>query len=131
MFRGCSSLVTAPELPATTLTVGCYNNMFNDCASLTTAPELPATTLTDMCYIDMFKDCTSLNYIKMLATDISAPMCLGSWVANVSSTGIFVKADGVEIPTGTSGIPSGWTVQTVWEVVRSLTNNDITYGVGT
>ena len=28
----------------------CYYNMFSDCTSLTSAPELPATTLADGCY---------------------------------------------------------------------------------
>lgn len=54
MFDSCSSLTTAPELPATTLSSGCYSAMFKDCTSLTSAPELPATTLADYCYSFMF-----------------------------------------------------------------------------
>ena len=50
MFSGCTSLVTAPELPAETLAVGCYSNMFTACSSLTVAPELPATGLANSCY---------------------------------------------------------------------------------
>ena len=61
MFHGCTSLTTAPELPATTLAFGCYGNMFNGCTSLTTAPELPATTLVTGCYAYMFNGCTSLT----------------------------------------------------------------------
>ena len=61
MFQNCTSLTTAPELPATTLSVGCYNQMFNGCESLTTAPELPATTLASWCYGYMFSGCTSLT----------------------------------------------------------------------
>ena len=113
MFNGCTGLTTAPALPATTLASSCYSNMFMGCTSLTIAPELHATELAQACYYCMFNGCTSLNYIKMLATDISASNCLGAWVYNVSPTGTFVKADGVEIPSGVSGIPSGWTVQTV------------------
>ena len=60
MFNGCTSLIKAPELPATTLTDYCYAGMFNGCTSLIKAPELPATTLTDYCYFWMFSDCTSL-----------------------------------------------------------------------
>jgi hypothetical protein len=37
MFHGCSSLTQAPELPATTLSIGCYNYMFMSCTSLTQA----------------------------------------------------------------------------------------------
>ena len=57
MFQGCSSLTTAPELPANTLPDWCYTSMFQDCSSLTTAPELPTTTLAENCYCYMVK-CT-------------------------------------------------------------------------
>ena len=111
MFMGCYNLTTAPELPATTLVSECYNGMFYDCSSLTTAPELPATTLATYCYGGMFLRCKKLNYIKMLATDISARHCLGSWVSEVAATGTFVKNPAMNsLPTGTDGIPSGWTV---------------------
>ena len=110
MFGGCTSLTTAPELPATSLTSYCYSSMFQNCTNLTTAPELPATILTDECYRLMFAGCTSLNYIKCLAADISASYCTNIWLQNVSPTGTFVKATGVDWPTGNSGIPKSWTV---------------------
>ena len=112
MFVDCSGLTTAPELPATTLAYGCYLYMFKGCTNLTTAPELPATTLAERCYWCMFYDCTSLNRITMLATDISASGCLNVWVNGVSSTGTFVKhPDMTSLPTGSAGIPEGWTVE--------------------
>ena len=112
MFSGCTSLATAPSiLPATSLTHQCYGSMFSGCSSLTAAPALPATTLASICYVSMFRGCTKLNYIKMLATDISAEGCLRSWVDGVASTGTFVKNPTMtSLPTGSSGIPSGWTV---------------------
>lgn len=111
MFYGCTSLTDAPELPATTLANSCYSYMFKGCTSLTTAPELPATKLANSCYSCMFQGCKKLNYIKMLATDISASSCLSNWVKNVASSGTFVKnPDMNSLPTGSSGIPSGWTV---------------------
>ena len=61
MFYGCSSLITPPSLPATTLAEGCYNFMFNGCTSLTTVPKLPATILTDRCYNRMFYSCTFIK----------------------------------------------------------------------
>ena len=60
MFQGCTSLTTAPELPATTLTTNCYQSMFDGCTSLTVVPELPATTLAQGCYATMFQGCTNL-----------------------------------------------------------------------
>ena len=113
MFYGCTSLTTAPELPATTLTRNCYASMFSNCTSLTTAPELPATTLAISCYQSMFGRCTNLNYIKCLATDISASNCTGGWVQGVqTNSGTFVKPASTDWSgkTGTSGIPTGWTV---------------------
>ena len=111
MFTGCTSLTTAPELPATTLAKSCYELMFQGCISLTTAPELSATTLTSNCYKQMFQNCNSLNSIKMLATNISGINYLTNWVQGVAATGTFTKdASMSTLPSGDSGIPSGWTV---------------------
>ena len=78
MFRGCTSLTTAPALPATTLEYGCYNSMFRDCTSLTTAPELPATELAGYCYYCMFYNCTSLTMAPELhATSLAFSGCYG------------------------------------------------------
>jgi hypothetical protein len=86
--------------------------MFYGCTGLTTAPALPATTLASGCYYQMFRGCSKINYIKMLATDISANSCLNYWVNGVASSGIFVKHPNMtSLPSGESGIPSGWTVE--------------------
>ena len=117
MFQGCTSLTTAPAtLPATVTINYCYQYMFKDCTSLTTAPVLPATTLTQNCYYGMFQNCENLSYIKMMATNISAANCLLYWVANVASTGTFVKNSAATwTTTGENGVPSGWTVETASE----------------
>ena len=75
MFYNCTSLTTAPSLPATTLTDNCYNSMFQDCTSLTTAPSLPATTLTDNCYRSMFQGCTSLITVPSLPATTLTNYC--------------------------------------------------------
>jgi hypothetical protein len=114
MFDSCTSLTTAPELPATTLANNCYYGMFQKCTNLTTAPVLPATKLIRWCYRIMFYDCNKLNKITMLATDISASGCLNGWVKGVASSGTFVKnASMTTLPSGGNGIPHGWTVQNV------------------
>ena len=72
MFHECTSLTSAPELPATTLTGGCYSYMFYGCTSLTSAPELPATTLDGYCYDNMFGECakiTELHYPASIEND--------------------------------------------------------------
>ena len=128
MFNGCTSLTTAPQLPATTLAYGCYNSMFNGCTSLTSAPELLATTLADYCYYQMFNGCSKLNYIKMLATNISANGCLLNWVIGVASSGTFVKnANMTTLPSGASGIPSGWTVNNISPCIINQASESITF----
>lgn len=110
MFQGCTSLVNAPQLPATVLARSCYGAMFEGCTSLVNAPDLPASTLVQDCYDGMFEQCRSLNNIKCLATSGVNQNNLTDWTLRVSSAGTFTKAAGVTWPTGTSGIPSGWTV---------------------
>ena len=111
MFAGCTQLTTAPELPATTLAENCYSSMFNGCSSLTTAPVLPAEKVENSSYYFMFKGCTKLNSVTCLATDISAYGATTNWLNGVASTGTFTKAAGMkDWSSGDSGIPSGWTV---------------------
>jgi len=106
MFKGCTSLISVPELPATklefycysemfqgctsltgvpynylhttTLAIGCYNGMFNGCTSLTAAPELPAMILIGYCYNDMFRGCTSLTQAPALPATTLADNCYQS-----------------------------------------------------
>ncbi|MEE3482725.1 MAG: leucine-rich repeat protein [Bacteroidales bacterium] len=75
LFKGCTSLTQAPELPATTLAEGCYQSMFSGCTSLTQAPELPATSLSNYCYLDMFSGCTSLTEAPELPATTLAGGC--------------------------------------------------------
>ena len=84
--------------------------MFKNCTALTTAPELPAATLTEGCYANMFMGCENLNYIKCLATDIPAEACAILWVRDVAATGTFVRVGGAGWSNDEHGIPSGWTV---------------------
>ena len=72
MFSGCTSLSEAPELPAMELAVECYYCMFDGCTGLTKAPELPATELAEHCYSGMFNGCTSLTKAPELpATELA------------------------------------------------------------
>ena len=75
MFKGCTSLTQAPELPATTLAGYCYSSMFYGCTSLTQAPALPATTLANYCYLDMFYGCKSLTKAPALSATTLADYC--------------------------------------------------------
>lgn len=112
MFYGCTSLTTAPELPATALAQSCYSHMFQNCTSLTIAPELPATTLQRSCYSYMFQNCSNLNTIKLGYTGnfSAAPTgAFNQWVSGVAASGTFYY-NGSDTTTGVYAIPSGWTV---------------------
>lgn len=57
-------------LPASTAP-NCYLEMFLGCTSLHSAPELPATVLEDKCYFRMFYGCTSLTSIPSLPSEVT------------------------------------------------------------
>lgn len=114
LFYGCTRLTNAPKLPATSLATYSYNQMFRNCTSLTEGPDLPATTVPERCYNMMFRGCTNLNKLKAMM--LTAPGTLNNtylWLDGVSATGTFIKnANANWSVSGTSGIPTGWTVQT-------------------
>ncbi|MCQ2752240.1 MAG: InlB B-repeat-containing protein, partial [Coriobacteriales bacterium] len=76
LFYECTGLLTAPQLPATTLSEYCYYSMFKGCSSLIVAPNLPATTLAERCYLEMFSDCDILFQAPVIfATTMDAYSC--------------------------------------------------------
>jgi hypothetical protein len=90
--------------------------MFYGCTSLTTAPALPATTLSNYCYQSMFRKCSRLNYIKAMFTTTPSSSYTSSWVDGVSATGTFVKNSAAQwTGTGVNSVPTGWTVETASE----------------
>ena len=130
MFAGCQGLTRAPELPAKELAPICYHRMFGMCTGLTKAPELPAETLATECYFAMFDGCSNLSYVKCLATEMGEHNT-DDWLNGVAAKGTFVKADGVEWPTGTDGIPEGWTVVEASDSgLKGDVNNDGQVGIG-
>jgi hypothetical protein len=114
MFNGCTSLTTAPSLPATTLAHSCYNRMFYGCTSLTTAPSLPATTLSNYCYRYMFADCTSLTTAPSLPATTLANSCYYNMFSNCTGLKVSATKTGSyqyawRIPTsGTGKTASSW-----------------------
>lgn len=111
MFMGCTSLINPPKLLFSTVAEGGCNQMFRGCTSLVKAPDLNITNVgTWGCY-QMFYGCSSLNYLKCMATTISGSSNFSSWLYGVAVSGTFVKdANSTLWGTGTSGIPSGWTI---------------------
>ena len=74
MFYGCTGLLQAPALPATTLATYSYGSMFYGCVGLLQAPALPATTLAGNCYNSMFYGCTSITSYDVATLNNSTNM---------------------------------------------------------
>ena len=105
-----TAITTAPALPATTLSNGCYQYMFSICTSLVNAPTLPATTLANKCYNALFYGCSKLNHLTVYANDISATNCTSNWLSGVASSGTFRNLGSATYDIDSpSGIPTGWT----------------------
>ena len=112
MFTQVTQLIKAPALPATTLSIFCYDNMFSG-TNLVTAPALPATTLTIFCYYGMFYECTSLITVPALPATTLADFCYNNMFYGCTSlklsetmTGIYDTA--YRIPTAGTGISAGY-----------------------
>lgn len=129
MFQDCTSLTTAPELPATTLPKSCYNSMFYGCTSLTVAPELPATTLADSCYANMFYGCTSLTTAPELPATTLGEYCYYSMFQNCTSFKVSATQTGAytyawRIPTSGTGIEKeGWNYNMLTNTGGTFTSN--------
>jgi len=70
MFMGCTSLHSAPDLPATELAEKCYFQMFYGCSGLTSIPTLPSKVTMSgtsnrrrYCY-QMFQNCTGIKKLE-------------------------------------------------------------------
>ena len=91
------------------MTVYAFYYLFDGCTSLVNAPELPATVLADYCYQYMFNGCTKLNYIKVNFSSW-IDNTTNNWVAGVSSTGVFNAPSDLPVIVGDSNVPTGWTI---------------------
>ena len=70
MFMGCTSLTTAPDLPATVLADKCYFRMFYNCPGLTSIPSFPSVVTMSgtsnkrrYCF-QMFQSCTGITTLE-------------------------------------------------------------------
>lgn len=105
MFRGCSSLTTAPIVDLSSITV--THEMFQDCTSLTTVPLLDLSSTTDA--RDMFYGCTSLTTVPLL--DMSSATQVGSMFYNCSSLSTVPLFDWSSVLSATNAF-SGCTLTT-------------------
>lgn len=112
MFSGCTNLTQAPEiLPAKVGDFACYYKMFEGCTSLTKAPELFAAALPEYdnnAYMNIFSGCTNLSEITVHFTEWPDTY---SWVADVAPTGTFICPKELPLEYGANRIPKGWAVK--------------------
>ena len=111
MFAGCTSLTTAPVLPATTLVESCYELMFSNCTSLIVAPNLISKNLVNKCYSLIFFNCTLLATIKISYTGEYNDEYFNMWVYSVAESGTFYY-NGNQTAQD-FGLPSGWVTKRI------------------
>ena len=84
LFFQCNKLVTAPNLPSTSLSVSCYTRMFSYCSNLANAPKLPATIVMSIAYYSMFDHCTNLISVPKIEVNAIENQGIQSMFANCS-----------------------------------------------
>jgi len=89
-------MITAPELPATTLAMGCYSGMFADCRKLAAPPKLLATTLAPWCYNGMFIG-TTIKQIDLPAKNFLHRSCY-FWMFNLNNAIKIIKLSLNDVP---------------------------------
>lgn len=119
LFWECwDTLIDAQNLilPAIELSNYCYCEMFKNCTNMIKAPEIPNISPAMGSFVDMFLSCNSLNYIKFIGINtydkIYNSNCFAGWLGDVSLTGTFIKNkdalyDNKEV------IPLGWTIKEI------------------
>ena len=136
LFKNCSVLTSAPELPATKLVDNCYNRMFEGCTSLTSAPKLSAIELASGCYFRMFYGCENLLSVTMLAPSdqiSKATDCCYNWLYNAgtdktvtSRTLIVTDADAYKaLENKTNYLPAIWKKGAAGTTVKNEDNGEI------
>lgn len=115
LFKRNTDIVSAENLiiPANN-TQGCFTFLFSDCSNMVKGPKITATdTPAQYAYNGMFYRCSSLTSISIDSPYTSG--CYNNWMYNASASGTIYYTDDSwqNAPTGTSGIPSGWTATKV------------------
>lgn len=96
LFEGCSKLVNAPQLPATEMKPNCYRSLFYGCTSLINPPKLPATKMATGCYQQLFRNCSKLVNAPELPAKVLVEGCYRSTFQGCSKlNNITVYADDI------------------------------------
>lgn len=136
LFYGMSYLVTTPLMPALKIGPSAYmrvyrnclnltlvrsldaeehngyapmRGMFENCSSLESIPTLKIDLISQSGLREFLSGCTSLREVRTLMTNVAESLALENWMYNVPATGDFYCDSSLVIPSGASGIPTGWT----------------------
>ena len=111
LFKGNTGLTSAADVVLPTYTYnGYFISMFEGCTSLISAPVIPATVLRGYEYNAMFSGCTNLNAITYLSSRANSTHNY-NWLYGVAPSGTFYKKSYLtNYDIGPSGIPEGWTI---------------------
>lgn len=115
LFQRNTGIVSAENLiiPVNN-TQSCFILLFSGCSNMVKGPKITATdTPAQYAYNGMFIGCSSLTSISTDSPYTSG--CYNNWLNNASASGTIYYTDDSwqNAPTGTSGIPSGWTATKV------------------
>lgn len=109
LFVGCTTLLSMPDMPSTDLGYECYMNTYRNCSSLIRTTYLPCSLpYSGKEYYRMFMGCSSLKEVRVALETVTISS-LTEWLSGVAVSGDFYCPSTLTIPTGVSGIPSGWT----------------------
>lgn len=105
-----TAIITMPSLSnISAMGIRCFQSAFGACSYLEETTSIPNATQTNNVFRNCFSNCTSLKKVILEADVITGMDYLGNWLLGVSPTGDFYCPAELTIPTGNSGIPSGWT----------------------
>lgn len=100
MFANCEKLKYMPKLPATIMKNECYRGMFAGCKNIEIALELPATVLANSCYNTMFSECTGLIVPPILPATILADNCYGNMFSGCTSLEVAPELPAIKLVNG-------------------------------
>lgn len=114
MYYGCTALSNVMILPKAlsgSSTNSMFAGMYAKCTTLIDGGTIPNITQVGYCFNAMFQNCSNLARIEVYTTTWNTANS-NNWLNGVAATGDFYNLGGATIPTGTNGIPSGWTEHT-------------------
>lgn len=119
LFEGCESLVTSPDIPATSFGSHCCALMFNTCTSLKKSPSITANVTAVNCFYHMFENCSSLVDIAV-SGDINEDNAY-RWLNTVPEYGIIYGTGNIY------GKPEKWVQMQSREIPFQYNNSGDNY----